>query len=874
VARLRKTMSWLGRLRNLLRPSRLQHELNREMSFHVQERIDDLQAEGLTREDATRAARLQLGNYTLQVERTRDMDIHQRLENTLRNLRVAARALAKSPGFTATVVATLALGIGANTAVFSAIYAVLLRPLPFPHAEQLVTLGQVNPKMRQPFVAPVRLSDWNRLNTTFQAITGYYSQDESETSGELPERMTRAFVAPRFLQVWGVAPQIGRDFAPAEEHFGGPSAVLISDRLWRRRFNADPNVVGQKLHFGLSRTGAVAVPIIGVMPASFQFPLRNVDLWSTSPEDAPFARGRELTWYSGVGRLKPRVTIDQARANLAAVQSALGSQFPKTDAQLTPDIQPLKEVTVGGVRRSLWLLFGSVSLLLLIACTNVTALLLSRAAARQPEIAVRFSLGATRASVMAHLLAEVFILAVSGAALGLLLAAAAASVFRTLAKSLPRIEEIGLDWRILVYSLACAMIVTLACGILPAIRNTRTNLARGTRTTVVGSNRIQLTLVGVQVALAVTLLAAAGLLVRSLDQLGRVSPGFEPDRVLTFQISSSWSETADLRAGMRRINRILDGLRALPGVDSAAVAYSIPGVPTQFQVELTSDQGRAETEPKIIAEGRTVSPGYFATLRIPVLAGETCREEANIYTMMVNRAFANTYFRDSSPIGRHLAQTGNIYIPNSVVRGIVGDAREAGLDREPVPTVYWCFTLSQPGTRFIVRTRSEPRLMSETIRRAIHDLEPARSVFELMPLIGQISDAYAENRLRTILLAFFASAATLLACVGLYGTISYIVNVRKREVGLRLALGAMRTQIIGQFLSQGLMVSALGCMAGIGLALAFTRLISNMLFGVSPTDLMTLTSVVTIILGVSIAASLIPAIRAARLEPMQVLRDE
>jgi len=799
------------------------------------------------------------------------MELPRLIETTLRNLRLAVRALAKTPGFTATVVATLALGIGANSAVFSAIYAVLLRPLPFPSADQLVTLGQSNPKMRSPFVAPVRLEDWNRLNTTFQAISGYYSQDESELSGELPERLTRAFVAPRFLQVWGVAPSIGRDFTPMEEHFGGPNAVLISDRLWRRRFNADRSVIGKTL-----RLGTLSVPIVGVMPASFMFPIREADLWSPSPADAPFAQGRDLTWYNTVGRLKPGVTLFQARENLNAVQAALGREFPKTDAELSVTVEPFKEVTIGGLRSSLWILFGSVSLLLLIACANVAGLLLSRAAARREEISIRFSLGASRASIIQHLLAEVLVLALCGSAMGLLLAAAAAAAFRSLAKNLPRLEEIALDWRIVIYSLVCAVFATLACGILPAMRGTRNGFgsARTSRTTVSGGNRTQWILVGVQVALAVTLLAGAGLLIRSFQQLSRVSPGFEPEHILTFQVSSSWGETADFKAAKQRMNRILDRLNAVPGVDAAAVAYSLPGVPGDFEVELKSEETRSETEPKIIAQGRSVSPAYFATLHIPVLAGETCADNAGVGTMMVNRAFANAYFGGASPVGRHLSQPGNIYVPVSEVHGIVGDAREMGMDKEPVPTVYWCFTPSQPGTHFVTRTHGEPLLMAETIRRALHEVEPNRSVYDLTPLTAKISDAYSQNRLRTVLLAFFAFAAISLACVGLYGTISYIVNVRKREVGLRLAFGAKRNRIIGQFLFHGLLVSSLGCLSGLLIAVALTRLLSGMLYGVSATDPETLGAVIVVVLFVSAIASLAPSIRASRLQPMQTLREE
>jgi putative ABC transport system permease protein len=865
-------MAWHRKLRNIIRPGRLQKDLERELAFHIAERADDLRAAGLRSGDALFEARRRFGNYSAQMERTRDMDIHSGIEAAIRNARQSARALCKAPGFAAAVVLTLALGIGANSAVFSAVYAVLLRPLPFPHSEQLVTLGQIAHGNPQP-VAPVRLEDWNRDNSTFQAISGYYSQDDSELSGSLPEKLRRAFVAPRFLQVWGVAPAIGRDFSPQEEHFGGPSAVLISDRFWRRRFNADPNVVGKAL-----RIGRVSIPIIGVMPASFLFPERDVDLWATSPNDAPFARSRDLTWFNAIGRLKPGVTQAQALANLAAVQANLGRQFPKPDANIAVSLKPLKEATVGGVRKSLWILFGSVSLLLLIACTNVAALLLSRAAGRRQEIAVRFSLGASRGSVVAQLLTEALILSFAGAVLGLAVAAAASAIFRGLAKDLPRVEEIGLDWRIVLYTLLCSVAAALACGILPAIRGTRRDLAGSLalagRSQVAGRNPVQFVLVGVQVALAVTLLAGAGLLLRSFQELGRVSPGFDPSHVLTLHISTSWAETSDYKVSAQRLQRLLEALRSVPGVESAATSLSLPGAASAYQIELRSLEGRADTEPKMLAQSRAVTGSYFATLRIPLLAGEVCREESKTAQMMVNRRFANAYLNGGAALGRHLDQPGNVYVTATAIGGIVGDARETGLDHEPVPTVYWCYNANQPGTYFLVRTHGDPRAMTETVRRKIHEMEPLRSVYDLAPLTDHISDAYAENRLRTILLTFFAATAIALACVGLYGTLSYLVNIRQREVGLRLALGAMRTQIVRQFLTQGLGVSLAGCIAGIALAAAFTRLLAGMLFGVSAWDAPTLASVVILVLAVSVIASLLPAIRAARLEPMQVLREE
>jgi putative ABC transport system permease protein len=864
---------WLARLRNAVSPGRLDRDLERELRFHVAERIDELRDAGMNADAATRLAREQFGNYTSQVERTRDMDIAEGLDAALRNVRLSVRGLAKSPAFSITVVLTLALGIGANSAVFSAINAVLLRPLPFPNSDRLISLAQIQQKTPQPQIGPPRLQDWNRMNHTFEAISGYYTQDDSELSGELPEKLTHALVAPRFLQVWGIAPQLGRDFKPEEEHYGGPNAILISDRYWRRRFGGSPDALGKTL-----RLEQQSYPIIGVMSASMAYVQRNVDLWSVSAPDFPYARNRDLTWFLGIGRLKPGVALGQARADLATVQADLAREFPKPDGQIRAGIEPLKEQTVGGVRQSLWVVFGSVTLLLLIACTNIAALLLSRAAGRRHEIAVRFSLGASRTSVAAQLLTEVFLLALAGAGAGLGLAAAAASVFRVLAKDLPRVDEIGLDWRIVVYSLICAVAATLACGLVPAIASTRRSLAGSLassgRSQVSGRRPAQFVLVGVQVALAVTLLAGAGLLLRSFQALGRVAAGFDPEHVLTFRISSSWGETGNTKAAVQTVKRILEAVEAVPGVESSAATFLLPGVPGTFPVELNVAEGRAESEPKIIAESRIGSAGLFATMRIPLLAGEMCPQQSNTVGMMVNRSFADTYFGGSSVIGKHLGQPSSPYFPSALVRGIVGDARERGLDHEPVPTIYYCGLVMQPGLYFLARTHGNPMALGESVRRKLHEAEPGRSVYEISPLTAHLSDAYAENRLRTVLLAFFALTAISLACVGLYGTLSYLVNVRQREVGLRLALGALRMQIVRQFLGQGMRVALIGCVAGLGLAAAFTKVLAGMLFGVSPWDAITMSGVVALVIAVSMIASLLPAARAARVEPMQVLRNE
>jgi putative ABC transport system permease protein len=849
-------------------------KLDSELRFHIDALIDENIALGVTPQEARRQAMLEFGGHEQIKEELRDVYRVRIMDACITNLKSAFRFIRKSPSFSLAVILTLALGIGANSAVFSAIDTILLRPLPFPNGDQLMSISQFNPKLSSAstFVAPIRVEDWNRMNSTFLAITGYFADDVSESSGALPEKITWGRVAPRFLQVWGVAPALGRDFSFEEERYGGPHAVLISDRYWRRRFDANPGILGLKL-----RIGATSSDIVGVMPASFRFPIRDVDVWTPVQIGAPYAEKREATWYTTVGRLKPGVSIAQARGDLSTVQAQLGKAFPKPDGDLAVSIEPLKETTVGGVRKSLWILFGSVSLLLLIACTNIVALLLARCAQRQHEISVRLSLGASRTMLVAQLLTEAFVLASSGAALGLLVAWGASDVFRALAANLPRVEEIHIDTRIVLYAMACSVLVTLLCGLFPAIRGTRggisDGLAQAGRTQVSARNPLQWFLVGVQVALAVTLLAGAGLLLRSFQALSRVSPGFETSRILTLHVSASWGETSDMPGLVQRVTRIVGALRDVPGVEATATAATLPGVPEQYQTEMKILEAEQDPQHKVVAETRFVSPGYFDTMKIPLLGGDPCREDIKNPEILVNRSFANVFLRNGAA-GQHLLMLGNSFLSPGRIRGVVGDARESGINREPGPAVYWCFSAPMPDPYYLVRTTGDPMAMAQTLRSKIHEIEPGRSVFDVSPLSDHLDDAFAENRMRTVLLAFFAVTAISLACVGLYGTLSYSVNVRKREVGLRLALGALRSQIVKQFLWQGIGVTLVGCLAGWILAIAAGRLLSGMLYGVSPSDATTLAAVIALVLGVSVAASLLPAMRAARVEPMQVLREE
>jgi putative ABC transport system permease protein len=863
----------MKRVKFFLCKSAIEKQLDAEVGFHLESLVQEKLASGLSPEEARRQTLIDFGGAEQVKEECREVHRLPLLENASANLKSALRFMRRSPGFSIAVILTLALGIGANSAVFSALDAILLRPLPYPNASELVVLHQYNRSernARRP-IAPVRLEEWNRYNSTLQALAGAYTQDVSETSGTFPERLTEADVTPRFLQVLGISPVLGRHFAPAEEHFGGPRAVLISDRLWRRRFQADPNVLGKTL-----RIESRSVPIIGVLPATVQFPDTHVDVWLAVPMDAPIAQNRAFTWFTGIGRMRSGISLAKCLSDLNAVQTRLAREFPKTDRDLAVEIEPLKETIVAGVRRSLWIVFGSVTLLLLIACTNIAALLLSRITQRTHEISIRYSLGASRGSIIAQLLTEAFLLAITGSVLGLAVAAAGVRVFHSLAKTLPRTGEITLDWRLAVYTLCSAVLATLLCGLIPALvasrRSISSTLASGSRTQVSARASLQLGLVSVQVALAVTLLVGAGLLLRSFQHLGRVSPGFDPDHVLTLRLSGNYGETGDQQKMFEYMKRVLDGIASVPGVESAAMSATVPGAARGFPMEIKITDASLPPNRKIIADEKVIYGNYFATLRIPLLAGTACKEDTLWTTAVVNRSFVETYFPNQPAIGHQLEITPFDSKPRII--GIIPDIRENGLNDEPVPTFYWCSTNASPSPYFLVRTPADPMNFANNVTRKINQLEPRRSVFDIIPLSEHLSEYNAENRFRTLLLTLFALTAISLACIGLYATLSYLIAQRRQEIGLRMALGALPGQIFTLFLLQGTLVSLAGCLAGLAIATVFSRLLVSMLYGVSRLDGVTYLCIGIGALTLAAAASAIPATRASRFDPMHVLREE
>lgn len=792
------------------------------------------------------------------------------------NLRLAVRAWMGAPSLAATVVLTLALGIGAASAVFTIIDSVLLEPLPFPAADRLVTVDQTREGAPVANVAPVRLEEWNERNSTFVALTGYYTEDFSDTAAEVPERVRVASVAPRFLDVFGIAPLLGRGFVPDDYAPGAAPVVVIGERFWRRRFDADPDVIGRVIG---SEEGTAE--IVGVLPASFAFPDPTVQAWSANVY-YDFVLSRGNAWYTAYGRLRDGVTLEQGLADLVRIQRQLGEQYPDTDRDIGVAIASLHEATVGNVRASLWVLFGAVAVLLAIACTNIAALLLARAADRQRDVAVRVAFGGSRTAIGVQILTEAAVLAAAGGALGLWLAYVIADVVRALAPDFPRIDEIAPDAATVLVVGALVVVVTVLCGLAPVVLSARgvaaQRLVESGRGQVAGRQSLQWGFVGAQVVLSVALLAGAGLLVRSFQELSRVDAGFDAQHVLTFRITGSFSEPYEhVRLG---VERMLDELAALPGVVAAATSSPVPGVENDgsgFQFgNIDWSLAGAELDPGrlMTAEQRVVSPEYFATMRIPVLAGGECRQAfgEEIGSAAVNRAFVTRYLDGRSPIGLEL-RAGN----NAVrVASVVGDARDFGLAHAPVPTVYRCLTVSAyPPLVFLVRSSNdEPLALAGTIRDRFEEIEPSRSIYDVQPLTRRMGDEYAADRLRTVLIGLFAGAALALVCLGIYGTLSYVVSLRRREIGLRLALGALGHTIVGQFLCKTLKTVVVACLLGVMLALVVTRGLENMLFGVSTSDPVTHVAVVVMVLSVASIAAIVPARRAARVDPMTALREE
>ena len=800
---------------------------------------------------------------------------------TLANdIRYAVRLLLARPGFAAVAILTLALGIGATTAIFTVVDAVLLRPLPFRDADRLVQVRIVG---RRGGVFPLPDTDflaWRALNRTADAVAAFDTRAATLTGGA-PEQMTAARVTDRFFDVFGVRPVIGRVLEEGDDKPGAVKTAVLSHALWQRRFHGDPAVVGRAIAIdGEMHT------VVGVMPPGFRYPDADTQLWRVLTMEPPKRRGPFYTW--GVARLKPGIGGAEIGANLEAVASAMKRQYPGPDAWRMTAI-PLQEAMVGDVRAILYALLGAVGFLLLIATANVANLLLARAATRDREIAVRGALGAGRRRIVAQLVTESVVLALVSGAAGLAIAWWGTQALVAAAPAnIPRLEEVRMNVAAFSFALAVASVCGLLFGLAPAMRASRMPLVETLKDGGRGGagssrRRAQRMLVVSEIALALVLSIGAGLMIRSFAALQRVSPGFEPSHLLAFSLSPG--AQYDTRAKLLAFyTTLVQRLEALPEVRAAGLTVSLPPHLLSMTDTFTPEgMTLPPNESAPLGPLLFVSERYFTALGTPLLSGRffTERDERGApEVVIVNEALAKQYYPGQDPVGRRLKNGGpeRPIGPNNhwmTIVGVVGDVKYSGLDAPPEPTVYWPLRQAVATTQWIViRTTGDPRSLSAAVRGVVAALDPDLPISRLSTMDDVMALSVAPPRFRTTLVAVFAAIGLLLAAIGIYGVMAYAVSERTHEIGVRAALGANRGDVLRLVLGEAAILAAAGIVIGLAGAVATTRLMRALLFHVEPTDAATFAGVSAVLVVAALAASYIPARRAVRVDPMIALRYE
>jgi putative ABC transport system permease protein len=794
----------------------------------------------------------------------------------IQDLRYGARTLLKKPSFALVAVTTLALGIGANTAIFSVVNAVLLRPLPFKDQDRVVVAWNRGAEAaggdRTP-LAVTDLLDWRTQSKSFANVSAYQQRYFNYTGGDSPERVRGAGVAADFFETLGVQPLLGRTFQPDEEKPGAVRVAMISEGFWRKYFAADPGVLDRTI-----KLNDVAFDIVGVMPAGLNFPSREVEIW-TAMQIAPPTRWGP--WYLvGVGRLKPGVSVDQAQAELHTLTSSFwGGSF-------NFNMMPIDDYFVGNVRAALLALLIAVSLVLLIAAANVANLSLVRATGRTKEISIRTALGASRWRIIRQLLTESLLLALAGGALGVLSAVWGIDLLRKLGPAdIPRLDQVSVDLRVLGWTAVVSLFTGVVFGLAPAWQSSRLNLnevlkegGRGT-TEGAGRKRWRNLLVVAELSLAVMLLIGAGLFMRSLWRLQQIDLGVEPDRVLTMQVGLR-SQRYEQEEKVRQFSsRLVEQVQSLPGVTYAALSDSLPPDTTAGSSDF-GIEGRAYPQnEKPIAYFIRVSPDYFRAMGTRVLRGRyfSDADNQNVPTvLLINETLQRQFFEGEDPIGRRL-NIGTDKEPEwSEIVGIVNDVKYNGMAETVQPALYLNLAQSPSWSMsLVVKTATaDPLKMVGPIRGEIAKIDPDLPVAQIDTMDHRFADAVAQPRFRTVLIAVFAAVALVLACVGIYGVMSYSVTQRTHEIGVRMALGARAGDVLKMVIRQGLTVAGIGVTVGLGASFALTRLMSSLLFGVKPTDPPTFIVTALILALTALLACYIPARRATKVDPMIALRYE
>jgi putative ABC transport system permease protein len=800
------------------------------------------------------------------------------MDTLLQDLRYAMRTLRTSPGFTLAVIATLALGIGANSAIFSVVNGVLLRPLPFDQPDRLVRIFETPPERPEELrsIAHPTLDAWDEGLQSFEGIALFGPTSLVWAADDRPQELSGATVSSAFFSVLRARPALGRTFTPEEHKPGGPRALILSDGLWRQRFGADRSVLGKSLMLdGTSFT------VVGVMGPGPVYP-PTAEFWTTTALDAEYNE-RGARHLSGIGRLRPNVSLAAATNELVLVQSRLAQQFPKNYGGYGIRVMGLRDRIVGSARPALLVLLAAVGAVLLIACANVTNLMLARATGRRREFAIRAALGASGGRVARQLVIEGIVLAAAGAVVGLLGAGWALDAFRAFASaSVPRASEISLDGTVLAVTAAIAIGTGLAVGLIPVARVLATDLHKQlkeggrTQTATRGHTRLRSSLVAGQTAMAVMLLAAAGLLIRSIDRLARVDSGVRTEGVLSFSVGLLPAQAEKPGYVVSFFRDLRERLAAVPGVASVGLASRLPlsGDDHSNSFKLVgevSEPGRERS-----AQDRAVSPGYFRTLEIPIRGREFNEGDVTggLPVVIVNQEFARRFLPGVDPIGSQIIPSRAGGVPRVIV-GVAGDARQFGLDVPPEPEFYIPHTQDPwPWLSVVVRATGDPRTLVPSLEQAVWSLDRGLPVTSIRTMDELRAASIAPRRLNMLLLGIFAAVALALAVVGTYGVMAYVVSERAHEMGVRLALGARPVEVMRLVVGKGLRLGGLGVIIGFAGALAAGQGLRRLLFGVTPTDPVTLAAVVLVIGAAVLVASYLPARRASRVDPMLALRAE
>ncbi len=872
-------------------------DVDDELRFHLDMRARDYEARGLASDDARRAAAERFGDVqgiggalrTHDRRRERGRQRQEYMSDLTNDIRYGLRAFVRAPAFTTVALLTIALGIGATTAIYSVVNAVILRPLPYPESDRLVQMWMDNRRtgLKEDLHAWPNYADLRDQNRVFSAAAAYYTGGYNLTTAGCrenecePQRVRALVSTPDMAQVLRVSPILGRTFTAGEDEPGRDGVVVLSNGLWTRLFAGDRNVIGRTVRLsGRERT------VIGVMPPGFAFPTHDIDIWVPLALSADDKQQRSSYFLWAVGRLKPGVPFERAVADLNAIGRRLEQQYP-VDKDIGVYLVPLPEQVVGRtLRTSLWVMMAAVGAVLLIACANVANLMMSRAAVREREIGVRVALGAARSRLVRQLLTESVLLAVLGSALGVALAWGGLRVLTRLApEDIPRLDQVRIDLSVLGVTLGVAVVTGLAFGLVPAMQSSRAAAGGALREHIRGgtggrrAQRMRRGLVGAQVALVVVLLTGAGLLIRSFLHLQRVDLGFRPDHLLTMRLSIPAAKYGTPQARAAFQNALLDRVRQMPGVQGAGLISDIFLSSTPNSTIFRID-GREMTpeEQNVEIPLDATSADYFKVMGIPLRRGRTFSAADNLdapRVVIINETMARRFWPNEDPIGKRFRYGDGSDGPLMTIVGVVADMRRTGFD---APVRYETFL---PHTQrvvgyftLVVRTAGDPLAAVPAVRAQVRSLDAEQPVFEVASMDQLLSSMIAQRRFSMTLLGTFAGLALVLGVVGVYGVTSYLVAQRTREVGVRLALGAQPAQVVGMVVRQGMVVAVIGLGVGLVGALVAGRLMTGLLYGVSPYDVATLVSVAAVIGVATLVANWLPALRAAHVDPLSALRTD